>query len=319
MPVPILAFPGFGIMVRLAYNASNSFIDGGAWRMKISENLARGMTFSFEVYPPKNEQPMESVMETLENLSRFRPDFVSCTYGSGGTNKGRSLEICKAIKARGLEPLAHITAIGTAREEIGAIIGEYTAAGVENVLALRGDFPDGWEGTRGEFAHADSLIAFLRDEFPALCLAGAGYPEKHLAAASFEEDIAHLRSKQDKGASFITLQLCHDVESFARWRDRIQRAGVHIPVIVGLMPVLAREGIIRMTLANGCSIPAELAAIIGRYARPEQAEDFRRAGIEFTVRQMHRYATERAGGLHIFTLNRWKSVSEIVKMSGLYG
>jgi methylenetetrahydrofolate reductase (NADPH) len=275
------------------------------------------MTFSFEVYPPKNEQPMEPLLETLENLSRFRPDFISCTYGSGGTNKGRSLEICRAIKARGIEPLAHITAIGTAREETGAIIRDYTAAGVENVLALRGDFPAGWEGTRGDFAHADTLIAFLRDEFPALCLAGAGYPEKHMAVASFEEDIAHLRSKQDRGASFITLQLCHDVESFARWRDRIQKAGVHVPVVVGLMPVLARDGITKMTLANGCSIPSELAAIMGKYAQPEQAEDFRQAGMEYTVRQIHRYVTEGIGGLHIFTLNRWKSVSELVEMSGL--
>jgi methylenetetrahydrofolate reductase (NADPH) len=275
------------------------------------------MTFSFEVFPPKNEQPLEPLLETLKNLSRFRPDFISCTYGSGGTNKGRSLEICGAIKARGIEPLAHITAIGTTREEISAIVREYTAVGVENVLALRGDFPAGWEGTRGDFAHADTLTAFLRDEFPALCLAGGGYPEKHITAASFEEDIAHLRSKQDRGASFITLQLCHDVEAFARWRDRIQHAGVHIPVIVGLMPVLLRDGIIRRTLANGCSIPAERAAILGRYARPEQVEDFKRAGMEYTVRQMHRYTTEGIRGLHIFTLNRWKSVSEIVEMSGL--
>jgi methylenetetrahydrofolate reductase (NADPH) len=282
-----------------------------------STQLARGMTFSFEVFPPKNEQSLEPLLETLEKLGRFKPDFISCTYGAGGSNKGRSLEICGAIKARGLEPFAHITAIGTSREEIRGIIREYIAAGVENVLALRGDFPAGWEGTRGDFAHADTLTAFLREEFPALCIAGAGYPEKHIAAASFEEDIAHLRSKQDRGASFITLQLCHDVEAFARWRDRIRRAGVHIPVIVGLMPVLSRDGIIRMTLANGCSIPAELAALLGRYAAPEQAADFKKAGIEYTVRQMHRYVAEGVGGLHIFTLNRWEAVAEIVELSGL--
>jgi methylenetetrahydrofolate reductase (NADPH) len=209
------------------------------------------------------------------------------------------------------------------REEIRGIIGEYLAAGVENVLALRGDFPAGWEGTRGDFAHADTLTAFLRKEFPALCIAGAGYPEKHIAAVSFEEDIAHLRSKQDRGASFITLQLCHDVEAFARWQDRIRRAGVHIPVIVGLMPVLQRDAIIRMTLANGCSSPAELAAILGKYpageqyTTPEQAADFRKAGLEYTINLMHRFIVRGIGGLHIFTLNKWEAVSEIVELSGL--
>jgi methylenetetrahydrofolate reductase (NADPH) len=291
--------------------------------MKISEALARGMAFSFEVFPPKDGQPLEPLLETLERLGRFGPDFISCPTGAGGTTRGRSLEICGAIKARGIEPLAHVTAIGTTREEIRGIIGEYVAAGVETVLALRGYFPAGWEGTRGDFAHADALTAFLREEFPDLCLAGAGYPEKHIAAASFEEDIAHLRSKQDRGASFITLQLCHDVEAFARWRDRIRRAGVYIPIIVGLMPVLQWDGIIRMTLANGCSIPAELAAILGKYpaggqyATPEQTADFRTAGVEYTVKQMHRFVAEGIGGLHIFTLNRWEAVLEIVELSGL--
>jgi methylenetetrahydrofolate reductase (NADPH) len=216
-----------------------------------------------------------------------------------------------------MEPLAHITAIGAGREELRGIVGEYTAAGVENFLALRGDFPPGWEGTRGGFAHADSLTAFLRESFPEICIAAAGYPEKHIAAPSFEADITFLRRKQDLGASFVTLQLCHDVAAFARWRDMIRRAGVRLPVIVGIMPVLARESIVKMTLANGCSIPPELAAILGKYAGPEQAEDFKKAGMEYTAAQMHRYAAEDAGGLHLFTLNRWEAASAIVEMSGL--
>ena len=285
--------------------------------MKISERLARGMTFSFEVFPPKNDQTLEPLLETLERLTVFHPDFVSVTYGAGGTNKGRSLEICRAIVRRGAVPLAHLTAIGTGREELRAIVREYVDAGVENVLALRGDFPPGWEGTRGDFAHAGELTAFLRAEFGGLCIAVAGYPEKHLDAPSFASDIAYLRAKQDAGASFVTLQLCHDVEAYARYRDRLRRAGVHIPIIAGIMPALVREGIIKMTLANGCSIPADLAALLGAYARPDQAEDFKKAGMAYTAAQMHRFMAEGIDGLHIFTLNRWEAVSEIVRASGL--
>ncbi|MDR2517172.1 MAG: methylenetetrahydrofolate reductase [Spirochaetaceae bacterium] len=285
--------------------------------MKISERLARGMTFSFEVFPPKNDQSLEPLLETLERLKVFRPDFVSVTYGAGGTNRGRSLEICRALVLGGTDPLAHLTAIGTGREEIRAIVKEYADAGVENILALRGDFPPGWEGTRGDFAHAGALTAFLRAEFGGLCIAVAGYPEKHLEAPAFESDIAHLRAKQDAGASFITLQLCHDVDAYVRYRDRIRRAGVRLPVIAGIMPVLAREGIIKMTLANGCSIPAELAAILGAYARPDQAEDLKKAGMAYTAAQMRRFIAEGIDGIHIFTLNRWEAVSEIVALSGL--
>ncbi|MDR1908583.1 MAG: methylenetetrahydrofolate reductase [Spirochaetaceae bacterium] len=285
--------------------------------MKISEGLARGMTFSFEVFPPKNDQSLSPLLETLDRLGRFGPDFISCTYGAGGTNQGRSLEICAAIRERGITPLAHLTAIGASRSGLRSTVGAYAAAGVENVLALRGDFPAGWTGTRGDFAHADAMTAFLREEFPALCLAAAGYPEKHIAASFFEEDLAYLRSKQDRGASFVMLQLCHDVEAYAAYRDRVRRAGVSIPLVAGLMPVLRRDAIIRMTLSNGCSIPAELAAILGRYAQPEQEEDFSKAGMEYTVRQMHRFIACGVEGLHLFTLNRWEAVSQIVEMSGL--
>ncbi|MDR1400273.1 MAG: methylenetetrahydrofolate reductase [Treponema sp.] len=283
--------------------------------MKITEILKMRMGFSFEVFPPKNEQPMEPLFETLAKLYDFKPDFISCTYGAGGTNKGRSLEICKAVKQSGHEVVVHFTCIGNTRADVKAFVAEYIALGIENFLMLRGDFPVGWNGTHGDFAHADELTAFICGEFPDLHIGVAGYPEKHIDALSFDEDIAHLRSKQNNGAQFIMLQLCHDIVAYQRYVERVRRAGIHIPIIVGLMPVLARDPIIRMTVSNGCSIPAELANILGKY--PDDADSFQKAGMEYTVKQIHRYIAAGIDGLHIFTINKWRNISKILKTSGI--
>jgi methylenetetrahydrofolate reductase (NADPH) len=255
------------------------------------------------------------LLETLSKLYQFKPNFISCTYWAGGSNKGRSLEICEEVKQSGHEVVAHFTCIGNTRADVKAFAAEYIARGIENFLVLRGDFPAGWDGTHGDFAHADELMAFISSEFSDLHIGVAGYPEKHIDAPSFDVDIAHLRNKQNNGARFIMLQLCHDVAAYQRYVERTRRAEIHIPIIVGLMPVLARDAIIRMTVSNGCSIPAELASILGKY--PNDADSFRQAGMEYTVKQIHRYIAAGVDGLHIYTINQWRSVSEILKASGV--
>jgi methylenetetrahydrofolate reductase (NADPH) len=283
--------------------------------MKISDILKRKKTFSFEVFAPKSDKPMEPLLSTLSKLYDFRPDFVSCTYGAGGTNKGRSLEVCAAVKESGHEIMTHFTCIGNTRADIRAYIEKCVAIGIENVLALRGDFPEGWEGTRGDFSHADELLAFFGVEFPQLCMAVAGYPEKHIAAESMDADIWHLRSKQDKGAALILTQLCYDVEAYERYAERVQRAGVTLPLIVGVMPVLFKEPTIRTTIFNGCSIPAELASIFGRYG--DDPDSFKKAGKEYTVNLMRRFLKAGVDGLHIYTMNKYEDIGEIVRMSGV--
>jgi methylenetetrahydrofolate reductase (NADPH) len=283
--------------------------------MKITEILKKRMSFSFEVFPPKNDQPLEPLLDTLSKLYRFKPDFISCTYGAGGSNKGRSLEVCDAIKRSGHEVVAHFTCIGNSRADVKTFAAEYIALGVENFLVLRGDIPAGWDSTHGDFTHADELLAFISREFSGLHIGVAGYPEKHIDAPSFDVDIAHLRNKQNNGAQFIMLQLCHDLDAYQRYVERMCRAGIHLPIIVGLMPVLARDAIIRMTVSNGCSIPAELATILGKY--PNDADSFKKAGMEYTVKQIHRYIAAGIDGLHIYTINKWQSVSEILKASGV--
>ena len=148
-----------------------------------------------------------------------------------------------------------------------------------------------------------------------MCIAAAAYPEKHIAAPSMEADISHLRSKQDKGARFIMTQLCHDIPAFERFLEKIRKAGVTIPVIAGVMPVLARDPVIRMTLFNGCSIPAELASILGKY--PEGGESFTKAGMEYTVAQIHRFIAAGIDGLHLYSMNKWEKLTEILKAAGI--
>jgi methylenetetrahydrofolate reductase (NADPH) len=278
--------------------------------MKITELLKNKRSLSFEVFPPKDEVPMDRVLETLSKLYRFRPDFISCTYGAGGSNKGRNFELCAVVKNSGQELVSHFTCIGSSRDDVRQAVGDFQKLGAENLLALRGDFPPGWEATRGDFSHADELLEFVSAEFPGLCMGAAAYPEKHIAAPSLEEDIARLRRKQDAGARFFMTQLCHDIAAFQRFLEKARSAGISVPIIAGIMPVLNREPVIRMTLANGCSIPVELAAIMGKYEK--DPEGFAAAGMEYTASQIHRFMELDIAGIHLYTMNRWEALSKIL-------
>ena len=284
--------------------------------MKLIEILKSRMSFSLEVFPPKTDAGMEKLRAALPHYYSFKPDFISCTYGAGGSNAGRNVEVCTAIKEDGVsEVMTHFTCIGNTREKITNELEHYLSLGVENILAMRGDLPAGWEGTNGDFTNADGLIRYIRSTFPELCIAAACYPEKHILAPSFAADIAHLRSKQDSGAEFLCSQLCHDSESFAAFLDRIRRAGISVPVVLGIMPVLDKDAIIRMTLSNGCSIPPALATIIGRWG--DDPAEFKKAGIAYTIEQIYRFMEAGIDGLHIYTLNKWEDVEAVVTGSGI--
>jgi methylenetetrahydrofolate reductase (NADPH) len=284
--------------------------------MKIASLLDTRMSFSFEVFPPKTDTGMANLRAAIDHYYAFKPDFISCTYGAGGTNAGRHLDICSMLKADAkTEVMPHFTCIGNTREQITLAVNEYESLQMENILAMRGDLPAGWEGTNGDFSNADGLIKYIKNEFPDFCIAAACYPEKHVTAPSFAADIAHLRSKQDNGAGFLMSQLCHDVDAFSEFVYRINQAGVTIPVVIGIMPVLDKDAIIRMTLSNGCSIPAELAALIGKYG--DKPDEFKKAGIDYTVAQIYSFMEAGIAGLHLYTLNKWEDVETILDQSGL--
>ncbi|MDR3336224.1 MAG: methylenetetrahydrofolate reductase [Treponema sp.] len=300
--------------------------------MKIGEIIKQRMTFSFEVFPPKEDDGVPKLQTELKELFRFSPDFISCTYGAGGTNVGKSKEICKFIAGNKVTCISHFTCIGNKKQEILEIIQSYIDFGIENFLPMRGDFPKDPETgklqttTGGDFEHANFLIAFLKENFPKISMSCAGYVEKHLLAPSFESDIAFLKAKQDAGAEFIMLQLCHDINAFSRFREKCWKAGVRLPMVMGLMPVLSRDPIINMTVSNGCSIPPELAAIIGKYTPvrgaseavvKEVAADFKKAGMEYTVKSLWDYMAAGVDGIHIYALNRSADVAKIVLDSGI--
>ena len=283
--------------------------------MKISSMLSSHRTFSFEVFPPKSDQPMEPLLETLDHLYAFHPDFISVTYGAGGTNRGRNMEVIQSILNHGsTEVMAHFTCIGSTLEQIDDAVYEYTHSGIQNVLALRGDYPKGMRETNGIFYHADELIRHISSVFPRFSIGGACYPEKHLEAVSDETDLDALLLKQEAGAEFFMSQLCHSPEAFIRFRDRARKHGIKVPILVGIMPVLNRDAIIRMAVSNGCSIPASLSALIGKYG--EDPESFRAAGKEFTSKLIRSYQAEGAEGIHIYTMNRYRDVSDILVMTG---
>lgn len=283
--------------------------------MKISDILKNRMSFSFEVFPAKTDQPLEPLLKTLDKFYSFKPDFVSCTYGAGGTNIGRSAEVCGAIMQKGVECLSHFTCVGNRKQDVEEHLERYMKLGVGNVLALRGDIPEGTDMTQGDFRFANEMVSYIRRIYPELCIGAACYPEKHVECRTQAEDIVHLKVKQDCGADFFMSQLCYDIWAYERFLDKIRRAGITIPVIVGVLPVLNKNGIIRMALSNGCSIPGDLASIIGKYG--EKPEEFKKAGKEYTVELIYKYMNAGIDGLHMYTLNKYDDVADILVQSGI--
>lgn len=283
--------------------------------MKLCDIMKDRMPVSFEVFPPKNDKPLEPLTETLSKLMGFKPDMISCTHGAGGTNKGRQSEILQYIASLGTIPMANYTCIGNRREDILALVNEYMGYGVGTFLALRGDYPAGQRSTNGDFEYGCELIAFMRESFPSLEIAGACYPEKHLDSADMATEYKVMLAKQDAGADFLVSQLCHDLDNFFRFRDEARAEGLMLPIVFGLMPVLSGDATIRMALSNGCSIPKELAELIGRFG--EDPVGFKAAGKDYTLRQIERLRREGIDGMHIFALNKYDDVADIVLRSGL--
>ena len=301
--------------------------------MKLSEAMKNKMLLSFELFPPKTDKGMENLPGTIEHLCKYQPEYISCTYGAGGTNVGKNMDVCKMIKDAGTIPVTHFTCIGNTAEGIKEQLQNYLDNGVDHMLALRGDLPFGWTGTGGDFAYATDLVAYVRKEFgDKIEIAVAGSPEGQIACRSPETDIAVLKQKQDNGADYIMTQLCWDMEQFKRWLDAIRTAGVTMPVDVGIMPILDQAATINMALSrNGCVMPRKLCEIISKnwiFPNPfdkdpfdaavdEKKAAFKEAGIEYTIRQIDEYRALGVNGIHLYALNKWKDVSEIIDRCGL--
>ena len=304
--------------------------------MKMSDVMKERMAFSFEVFPPKTDVGMEKLVGeggVLDKLAGLHPDYISCTYGAGGTNVGKQIPVLDAVKAKGMEAVAHFTCIGNTREGMKKQLQNYLDHGVNHILALRGDLPFGWTGTGGDLHYATELVKFVRSEFgDKFTIAVAGSPEGHIACRSLEADISFLKQKQDEGADYIMTQLCWDMDQFRRWMDAIRKAGVTMPVDVGIMPVLDAAATINMALSrNGCVMPRALCELISKnwifpnpFAPNESEESiaakkaaFKEAGLEYTVRLIDEYRVCGIAGIHLYALNKYDDVARLVAMSGI--
>ena len=301
--------------------------------VKLSDMMKKRQLLSFELFPPKTDRGMANLSETIQQLCRYKPEYISVTYGAGGGNVGANREVCRMVRNAGAVPVTHFTVIRNTKQGIREQLETYLKEGVDHILALRGDFPRGETSTGGDFNYATDLVKFIRDEFgEQFEIAVAGSPEGHISCRSLEADIGVLKMKQDNGADYIMTQLCWDMEQFERWLDKIRRAGVTLPVDVGIMPILDQAATINMALSrNGCVMDRELSRLISKYwifpnpfdkapfddSLEQKKADFKKAGIEYTIRQIDKYRSLGVEGIHLYAMNKWKDVSQIIERSGI--
>ncbi len=269
-------------------------------------------SLSFEVFPPKKEADFDNVFQILRDMSKLNPAFISCTYGAGGSKAGKTVEIASFIqKELHIEAIAHITCVGSTKEELIANCTALKDAGVNHVLALRGDRPQTMtdeQFNKREFYYATDLVRFLK-EHTGFRITGACYPEKHFEAPSFEEDLRHLKEKVDAGAETLITQMFFDNEFFYRFLDKARGLGIDVPIHAGIMPITAAKQLGTSVSLSGSSIPKQLADIIATYG--EHPEDMRKAGIDFAVNQIRDLKAHGVDGVHLYSMNKPKTTAEI--------
>jgi len=281
--------------------------------MRIGEALATQRPFfSFEFFPPKDDAGSRRLFDTIAALQPLRPSFVSITYGAGGSTRARTVALAKQIQQEtGLTVVAHVTCIGADRSELRSLFDDLARAGIENVLALRGDPPAGapFEPSPGGFAHASDLIAMLKRNYD-FCIGAACYPEKHPEAATFGDDLANLKIKADAGADFLVSQLFFDNAHFFEFERRARAAGIDLPMLPGLMPITNFGQIRRFVAMCGASIPPKLSVEMeARKGDDKAVEDL---GVAYASMQALELLLGGAAGIHFYTLNRSPATRAIV-------
>jgi len=272
--------------------------------MQIKDCFAPSQTpISFEIFPPKKEQELIGLDDTLRRMAALSPAFVSVTCGAGGTGAvGKTAEIAEALqKNHSLAAMAHMTCVGARREQIHETLQDCRARGLVNILALRGDLPPGLSRDCLAFAYASDLMREIR-QFGGFCVGGACYPEGHIDCDSMDKEIETLKIKEEAGADFFVSQLFFDNGVFLRFWENARAAGVTRPITAGVMPILSRGQIERMIFMCGVSLPSRVIKLLHRHeGRPA---DLRRAGIEMAAEQIRALTSEGVDGIHIYTMNK---------------
>ena len=288
--------------------------------MKIAELFKSGKTvFSFEIFPPKKDGSIDTIYNTLDGLSDLHPDFISVTYGAGGSEANViTSEIAGLIKRKyNTESIAHLTCVNSSKEDIDFQLEQFKKQGIENVLALRGDInPD--IPPKKDFAHASDVIAYMKERSD-LGFSGACYPEGHVECESLDKDIENLKIKVDAGAAHLISQLFFDNTSFYKFIEKVRAAGINVPIEAGIMPCVNAKQIQRMVGMCGASLPSKFTKMISRYENNPEA--MRSAGIAYAVDQIIDLCANGVDGIHLYTMNNpviarevAESVSSVIRI-----
>ncbi|HID70414.1 MAG TPA: methylenetetrahydrofolate reductase [NAD(P)H] [Desulfobacterales bacterium] len=276
-------------------------------------------TFSFEFFPPKKDAAADRLLQTISNLMPLGPSYVSVTYGAGGTTRDRTHDLVLRIREQtNITVVSHLTCVGSTREEIHTILEQYQDAGVQNILALRGDPPAGEEDfvqPKDGFTYAADLVSYIKKHFPEMCVGVAGFPEGHPDTPNRLQEIDYLKAKVDAGADYIVTQLFFDNRDFYDYCERCELAGIHVPNIAGIMPVSTKSGLIRTAeLAGGARIPARLLKAAYRAENDEYVE---KVGIHWATEQIRDLIDNDVRGVQFFTLNSSEATLEIYNSLGV--
>lgn len=273
-------------------------------------------TLSFEVFPPKKEDEFDAAFSIMDKLSVLSPDFISVTYGAGGSRSMKTIEIADYIQnTLKLDALAHMTCVGATKASIDSVIAEMRSRNLRHILALRGDRPqymtDDQYNSR-EFEHATDLADYLHSNYVDMNLhiAGACYPEKHYEASSLTSDISYMKQKEELGVSFFISQLFFDNDLFYRFLEQTHKSGITAPILPGIMPLTSAKQLNTTVTLSGSSIPKPLSDLIATYG--ENPDDMRKAGIEYAINQIRDLKAHGVDGIHLYTMNRPKMTAEIV-------
>ncbi len=279
--------------------------------MKISQILQRNQpTLSFEVFPPKTENGYSSVCGAVEEICALKPDFMSVTFGAAGTTSDYSVKIAEEIHSHGVTALAHMTCVNMTEKKAQTLLSQMRSAGVENIMALRGDIPQ-YGGNLDEFRYASQLVSRIKREGD-FCIGGACYPEGHVESKTRREDILHLKEKVDSGVDFLTTQMFFDNNVLYNFLYQIREAGITVPVIAGIMPVTNAAQIARITSLSGTYLPERFKRIVDRFG--DNSAAMTEAGIVYAAEQIIDLYANGVNAVHVYSMNKPQVAEEIYRL-----
>jgi len=283
--------------------------------MRLSEVFAsQPFNVSIEIFPPKTPAGDEALRKHMQSLAAHEPAFMSCTYGAGGSTRDRTINWCQEIQNDFQRTaMAHFTCVGSTREELVQWLDAASAAGIHNIMALRGDPPEGQENftaIEGGLSYANELVELIQEHSAEFGIGVAGYPEKHLEAPNMEVDLENLKRKVDAGGDAIFTQLFFVNDHFLRFRDACQQREIHIPIVPGIMPITDFARIQRITAMCGTDFPADLAARLEAVKDDKDAQF--QIGVEFAIEQCRELRDAGVPGIHFYALNKSQACQEII-------